>query len=74
MISHFAISTRRSCRMDTQFLCQIRNRGLYNNQVFFKVANCDLKFSAFTSLNRVNRVMDGLRDWGGVENRPVPGG
>jgi hypothetical protein len=22
----------------------------------------------------VNRVMDGLRDWGGVENRPVPGG
>ena len=21
----------------------------------------------------VNRVMDGLRDWGGVENRPVPG-
>jgi len=39
----------------TQFLCQIRN----------------LKFSAFTSLNRVNRVMDGLRDWGGGRKRKL---
>ena len=37
-------------------------------QTFEPVAICDLKFSASSSLSRVNRVMGGLRDWGGVEN------
>ena len=32
-------------------------------QAFEPVEICDLKFSASSSLSRVNRVMDGLRDW-----------
>src|SRR3972149_5343025 len=46
--------------------CSVKTKGRYRRPPHdFEVAICDLKFSAFPSLNRVTRGMDGLRDGGG---------